>query len=153
MLMDCSACWKAAGLKLPAASLKCRIFHDLAKQRGVADAKLKHAGVSIDGGAADQPLQHPVVEAERARLLDAEAAPGLRAHGPEHVLLGAHIVLLADFDVADGDNVLRAITLEPSGGNQMMKLAISRRIKTTPMTPPAPLRKVSSATPLEPSIR
>src|SRR5665648_124994 len=72
--------------------------------------------MGVESGPPDQPRQHLAVESERARLLQTEAPPGLCAHRHEHILLSAHILLRADLQAADGDNVLCAVALEPSGG-------------------------------------
>ncbi len=58
-------------------------------------------GVRVERGAADQPLQHALVEPLLARLLQGKAAAGGRAHGAQDVLLRAHIFLRRDLGVAN----------------------------------------------------
>ena len=69
----------------------------------------------VDGRAADQPFQHLPIEPERARLLQAEAAAGLRAHRAQHFLLRAQIILRRDLGVADTDQGLFAVAGENIG--------------------------------------
>ena len=79
------------------------------EQRLVADAEVQALGVGIDGGAADQPLQHAVLEPRLARLLHREGAAGVRTHGAQHVALRARIFLRRDLGIADLDQGLAAI--------------------------------------------
>ena len=65
------ACCKASGLKLPVGVLEGRILHDAFEQGRVADAELQALGMGVDRGAADQPLQHAVLEPGLARFLQA----------------------------------------------------------------------------------
>jgi hypothetical protein len=60
-------------------------------------------GMSINRRAADEALKHARIETGSARLLEAQAASGLLAHGSQYVLLRAQIILRVDFCVADAD--------------------------------------------------
>lgn len=71
--------------------------------------------MGIHRSAADQPFEHACIESRRARFLKAEAASCLLAHGPQHVLLGARIILRGDFRVADADEGLLTIARENVG--------------------------------------
>ena len=87
------------------------------EQRLVADAKVQALGMGIDGGTADQPLQHAVLEPRLAGLLHREGAAGVRAHGAQHVPLRARIFLRRDLGIADLDQGLAAIPAENVGNS------------------------------------
>ena len=116
MLSEYNACWNRAGLKLPVPSLKTGSFMIASRSAASLMPSLSDSRMHVDRSAADQPRQHQAIKSESARLLQAEAPPGLPAHLPQHVLLRTHVFLRSDLHVADGDDVLRAVALEPSRG-------------------------------------